>query len=113
MLDYIEGDLYTRDPYDESTSARVSQSIISAVAYMHQRGVCHRDLKYENIMFLSTRPDADVKIIDFGLSKKYGAAESEDMHDTVGTVYSMSPEVLLGTYTNKADIWSCGGMLLK
>lgn len=75
---------------------------------MHQQGVCHRDLKYENIMFLSARPDADVKIIDFGLSKKYGATGSERMHDPVGTVYSMSPEVLLGTYTNKVDIWSCG-----
>jgi len=102
------GDLYTRDPYDERDAARISFSILSAVAYMHQRGVCHRDLKYENIMFLSVRPDADVKIIDFGLSKKYGASGKERMHDQVGTIYSMSPEVLRGNYTNKADIWSCG-----
>lgn len=42
------------------------------------------DLKYENIMFASTDPDAEVKIIDFGLSKKYAA--DSFLHDTVGTV---------------------------
>lgn len=102
------GDLYTRDPYTERDAARISQSILSAVAYMHQEGISHRDLKYENIMFTSPDPNADVKIIDFGLSKKYGMSDEAVMHDAVGTIYSMSPEVLLGTYTNQADVWSCG-----
>jgi calcium-dependent protein kinase len=102
------GDLYSRDPYNETDSARISQSILNAVSYMHQQGISHRDLKYENIMFTSPQPNADVKIIDFGLSKKYGMSGKAVMHDAVGTIYSMSPEVLLGTYTNKADVWSCG-----
>jgi len=102
------GDLYTRDPYSESEAARISQSILNAVAYMHEEGISHRDLKYENIMFTSPQPNADVKIIDFGLSKKYGRDDTAVMHDAVGTIYSMSPEVLLGKYTNKADVWSCG-----
>ena len=42
------GDLYTRDPYTEEQAARITASILSAVAYMHENGVCHRDLKYEN-----------------------------------------------------------------
>lgn len=101
------GDLYTRDPYTEQEAARISQSILNAVAYMHEQGISHRDLKYENIMFTSPHPDADVKLIDFGLSKKYGMS-GKVMHDAVGTVYSMSPQVLLGTYTMQADLWSCG-----
>jgi serine/threonine protein kinase len=49
---------------------------------MHSRGITHRDLKFENIMFSS--PDLDaVKVIDFGLSKKY--SQKEHLHDTVGT----------------------------
>lgn len=58
-------------------------------------------------MFATPKPNADVKIIDFGLSKKY-CQDDEMMHDAVGTVYSMSPEVLTGDYTNKVDIWSVG-----
>ena len=42
------------------------------------------DLKYENIMFANNDPGAEVKIIDFGLSKKY--ADNSYLHDTVGTV---------------------------
>ena len=47
-----------------------------------------------------------VKIIDFGLSKKY--AHEEHLHDTVGTVYTMAPEVLKGDYDEKVDVWSVG-----
>ncbi|KAI2489558.1 serine/threonine kinase [Fragilaria crotonensis] len=102
------GDLYARDPYSEDDAARIVQSIINAVAYMHRQGISHRDLKYENVMFASTHPMADVKIIDFGLSKKYRMTGEDFMNDAVGTIYSMSPEVLRGNYTKQADLWSCG-----
>ena len=102
------GDLYARDPYSEDDAARIVQSIINAVAYMHSQGISHRDLKYENVMFASTHPMADVKIIDFGLSKKYRMTGEDIMNDAVGTIYSMSPEVLRGKYTKQADLWSCG-----
>ena len=99
------GDLYTRDPYTEEEAARIISSILSAVAYMHSMGVVHRDLKYENILFVNESPTADVKIIDFGLSKFYGG---QPMVDSVGTIYTMAPEVLLGSYTSQADLWSVG-----
>ena len=102
------GDLYSRDPYCEADAARIALSILKAVAYMHSQGIAHRDLKFENVMFVSTHPLADVKIIDFGLSKMYGATGQEVMDDSVGTVYSMSPEVLQGKYTKQADLWACG-----
>lgn len=44
----------------------------------------HRDLKFENIMFSNDSPQAEVKIIDFGLSQKFAA--DEHLHATVGTV---------------------------
>jgi serine/threonine protein kinase len=45
-------------------------------------------------MFATSDPGAEVKIIDFGLSKKYAA--DAFLHDTVGTVYTMAPELLRG-----------------
>jgi calcium-dependent protein kinase len=57
-------------------------------------------------MFASpTSPN--VKIIDFGLSKKYG--KNEILNQTVGTVYTMAPEVIKGDgYTQQCDVWSIG-----
>ena len=45
--------------------------ICSAVRYLHSKNVCHRDLKFENIMFESKDDNAMVILIDFGLSKAY------------------------------------------
>jgi len=44
--------------------------LFSACAYMHKQQVMHRDLKPDNILFLNTSENSDVRIIDFGLSKK-------------------------------------------
>lgn len=47
------------------------RKLFSAIAYIHNQGVMHRDLKPENILFSTNDDDdTDIKIIDFGLSKK-------------------------------------------
>jgi calcium-dependent protein kinase len=102
------GDLYSRDPYTEAEAARIVSTLLSAVSFMHSKNIAHRDLKYENILFVNTLPQAEVKLIDFGLSKRYGKDGIEDMTEGVGTVYTMAPEVLRGSYTKEADIWSIG-----
>ena len=72
--------------------------IVGCRSYMHSKGITHRDLKFENVMFSSPTTNI-VKVIDFGLSKKY--SQKEHLHDAVGTVYTMAPEVLKGDYDNK------------
>ena len=65
------GDLYARAPYSEKAAAKIVGNLLSAISYMHDKNIVHRDLKFENIMFESKAENAEVKIIDFGLSKKY------------------------------------------
>ena len=100
------GDLYSRDPYTEEEGARIISSVLSAIAYMHSKGITHRDLKYENILFVNDSPKAEVKLIDFGLSKVYG--DNTQLTEGVGTIYTMAPEVIKGNYTPTADVWSVG-----
>jgi len=107
------GDLYKRDPYTEEESARVIASVLGAVAYLHSNNVAHRDLKYENILYVNSSPKSSIKLIDFGLSKIYGSAckktgKHATLTDGVGTIYTMAPEVLRGSYTRQADVWSVG-----
>ena len=58
-------------------------------------------------MFESDHPESIIKLIDFGLSKEYTQKDSI-LSERVGTLYSMSPETMLGQYNTKADMWSVG-----
>lgn len=108
VMEYCSGgDLYSRKPYSEEQASTIMKQLTSAIAYMHDKNIIHRDIKFENIMFESKHPDAAVKLIDFGLSKKY-LKKNRVLVDRVGTIYTMAPEVLKGKYTNKADMWSLG-----
>ena len=82
--------------------------VLLAIAHCHNRGVTHRDLKPENILFDSMKKDAEIKLIDFGLSRKYD--KEQKMHSILGTPYYVVPEVLQGEYDEKCDIWSIGAM---
>ena len=42
------GDLYARIPYTESEAAHISKQILSAVSYIHDRNIIHRDITMEN-----------------------------------------------------------------
>ena len=56
----------------EEYCKKILRDILNAVFYLHEtKNIAHRDLKLANIMFTDKSPDADLKLIDFGLSKVY------------------------------------------
>ena len=93
---------------EEKKVVSLIAKVLLAIAHCHSRGITHRDLKPENILYENNEPDAEIKIIDFGLSRKY--AKDEKMHSVLGTPYYVAPEVLKGNYNEKCDIWSIGAM---
>jgi len=47
------------------------KQILGAVNYLHENDIVHRDLKAENLLFENSRPDLNLKLIDFGVSTKF------------------------------------------
>jgi len=103
------GDLYQVEGTTEQHAKAIVRNILSAVAYMHSKGVVHRDIKMENVMFATPAHKAsEIKVIDFGLATKYLSNSYKEMTDKVGTVYTMAPQILQGVYDHKCDLWSLG-----
>jgi calcium-dependent protein kinase len=69
----------------------------------------HRDLKPENLLLESDSDDAQLKVIDFGVSGKY--TKGTKMREKYGTPYYIAPEVLGRNYDEKCDVWSSGVIL--
>jgi calcium-dependent protein kinase len=57
--------------FSEAIVASYMKQILSAVTYLHEKGIVHRDLKAENVLFESREENAKLKLIDFGVSTKY------------------------------------------
>lgn len=56
--------------FSEEYSREIIKQVLNAIAYLHEtKNIAHRDLKLANIMFSNNSPNAEVKLIDFGLSK--------------------------------------------
>mmetsp|Transcript_32996 Transcript_32996/g.80202 ORF Transcript_32996/g.80202 Transcript_32996/m.80202 type:complete len:272 (-) Transcript_32996:651-1466(-) len=105
VLDYAESD---QGHFLEEDAAILIRDILDALRYLHDKcHIVHRDLKPENFLLKDDSPNAPIKIIDFGLSRKDDAPFGI-MCSRVGTPYYVAPEVLLNEYTYKVDIWSVG-----
>lgn len=92
--------------YPEDDAKVIIKQILNVVAFCHLQGVVHRDLKPENFLFTSRNEDADMKLIDFGLSDFI--RPEERLNDIVGSAYYVAPEVLHRSYSSEADMWSIG-----
>ena len=92
--------------FTETTAARYMKALFNAINHCHSQDIIHRDIKPDNIMI--TKND-EVKLIDFGLSK--ATTNNRNLTTVAGTPYYMAPEVLEGSYSKKADLWSLGVLL--
>ncbi|CAG9333285.1 unnamed protein product [Blepharisma stoltei] len=99
--------LTERQRYNEAEASKIIYCIMSAVSHLHSLQIFHRDLKPENIMLSSKDPDAEIKIIDFGLAKKFVSDET-GQNTVVGSAYYVAPEVLNNRYGPGCDEWSIG-----
>mmetsp|Transcript_29938 Transcript_29938/g.79375 ORF Transcript_29938/g.79375 Transcript_29938/m.79375 type:complete len:543 (-) Transcript_29938:102-1730(-) len=95
----------------ERHAAIIMQQVFRAVHYMHDKGVCHRDMKPENFLFQHKAPieGNTLKLIDFGIAHTF-RKPTDTFSTKTGTPYYVAPEVLAhwSNYGKEVDMWACG-----
>src|SRR5258708_14717379 len=120
VVEYIKGQTlrtvleeHAPNPLSAAEAIRITLQICAALAYCHEQGVFHRDMKPENVML---QQDGNIKIIDFGIALLEGARRVtwRGLSGTVGTPDYMSPEQLKGERgAAGSDISAVGVMLYE
>lgn len=117
FMEYLPGGqlfdyLYHHGPIADLPAGRMVHGVISAVAYMHELGIVHRDIKAENLMLVSTDcPDnLRVKLIDFGYSTTLSRLSATDSF--LGSPGYLAPEIRQHrSYSKTVDIWAVGVLI--
>lgn len=107
LMQYVE----EKKGLGEVEARSIMRQLVSALDACHEKGVIHRDLKLENVLFESKTKDR-IKVVDFGISGICRGNLQEE--NDAGTLRYMAPEVLEIAHTkaNPAiDIWALGIML--
>lgn len=85
--------------------------VASGLAYAHERGIVHRDVKPSNIMVMNGN---QVKIADFGIARMDSSLLSTQTGKVLGSPLYMSPEQVLNRPVDaRSDIFSVGTLLFR
>ena len=111
LTNKIEQRINTKKCFEERILSELIRQIASAILYCHKKGICHRDLKPDNLCFsnFGNMENNTIKLIDFGLGKIFD--KDIKLKSIVGTTLYTAPEVLNKNYNEKCDIWSLGVIL--
>jgi len=129
VLEYVPGatlsERLRKGPLPVSEALQIGLQITDALESAHRRRIIHRDLKPANIKIT---PDGQVKILDFGLAKRFqddlANKDADELRTNsfsltesgmlIGTPAYMSPEQWNGQQTDqRTDLWSFGCVLYE
>ncbi|AOA63360.1 MAP kinase kinase kinase [Komagataella phaffii CBS 7435] len=123
FLEYVAGGsvgwcLRVFGRFPEEVIRFLTKQVLEGLAYIHSRGILHRDLKGDNLLL---ETDGTCKITDFGISKRSRNIYSNDAEMSMqGSIFWMAPEVIDNVvndkkqgYSAKVDVWSLGCVVLE
>jgi hypothetical protein len=112
-MEFIEGQslgqrLGGEERIGQDECLRIVRDVALALSHAHAKGVVHRDIKPDNILFAK---DGTVKVVDFGLAKNRSEkAKLTAIGVSIGTPYYLSPEQAMGEISvdARADLYGLG-----
>jgi hypothetical protein len=98
-------------PLPEEEVADLGIALADALAYVHERGVVHRDVTPSNVL---CGPDGRPRLADFGIARLVDSTRLTASATTIGTAAYMAPEQVQGQeVTPAADVYALGLLLLE
>ncbi len=120
---------YSKSPFTSAETKCLTRQLFSAISFLHERCIIHRDLKLSNLLYDKSR--GLLKLADFGLARKIIPSEGSDNQDTktfhhhphwrpdtpptvltpkVVSLWYRPPELLLNAdnYAISIDMWAAG-----
>jgi eukaryotic-like serine/threonine-protein kinase len=99
-------------PLPVRTAVELALEIADALAFAHDHGLVHRDVKPQNVLLT---PDGDAKVTDFGIARSLDVEQGVTQTGTVlGTSNYLSPEQASGQpVTPATDVYSLGVVLYE
>ena len=115
VMEFFEGGDLNKRLADKALATheclRLFRELMFALGDIHEKGILHRDLKPQNLMF---RTDGSLAIVDFGIAKNIDAIDRTSHGEILGTPRYMSPEQVQGKPLDlRTDIYSAGVLLYQ
>lgn len=115
VMEFFDGgDLNKRlggRPLPPDEALQIFRELMFALGDIHEKGILHRDLKPQNLMF---RSDGSLAILDFGIAKHIDSIDRTGHGEILGTPRYMSPEQVRGAALDlRTDIYSAGVLLFQ
>jgi serine/threonine protein kinase len=115
VMELVEGetlsDAVKRGPLSADRTASVGRSVAEALAYVHGRGLVHRDVKPANVLL---GDDGRSRLTDFGIARLIDSAKVTSTGMMVGTASYLAPEQVAGEPVGPpADVYALGLVLLE
>ena len=97
--------------FDSFTLKLFSYQMLKCIGYLHSLGICHRDIKPQNILI--DPADNTLKLCDFGCAKHLVKTESNIAY--ICSRFYRPPELVIGAtiYTTQVDVWSMGCVIAE
>ena len=111
LSDLISQNRKNHTKFDKILLKIFSYQMLKCIGYLHSLGICHRDIKPQNILI--NPEDYTLKLCDFGCAKHLVKTESNIAY--ICSRFYRPPELVLGAtfYTTQVDVWSMGCVIAE